>query len=261
MKKKILIYLALMVLGLYAMPQTVALFAGQHSFYSGLNVSCVTCHSDILGELNASTVYNRHRDAAANVNYTTYLAVGGISYTASSSTINTIGGDQWTWNSTLGMWRRTSDGATKLVKLDVDNNGIEGDELCRLCHDGDLYNLSAHAAITRTCDDDRCHGNAKNNYNAPALLGSYYNVTGAGYILAQNNAHSFYYLNASNASSQYGAGKPFNSTPGNADPSGIYLSRGYYACVSCHSGIVLNVTVVSAPPYPHNNSSDPQRRY
>lgn len=250
-----------MFLGLYIMPQTVALFAGQHSFYSSLNVSCITCHSDILAELNASAVYNKHRNAAANVNYTTYIAVGGISYTASNSTINTISGDHWTWNSTLQKWRRTSDGATNLVKLDVDNNGIEGDEMCRLCHSGNLYNLSTHAAITRTCDDDRCHGNAKNNYNDPTLLGSVYNETAAGYILAQNNAHAPFYLNVSNASSQYGAGKPFSSTPGNAEPSGVYLSRGYYACVSCHSVITSNVTVVSAPLYSHNNVNDPQRRY
>ena len=56
MNKKIAIVLiALIGIGLYALPQTMALFAGQHSFYNidptGNQVPCDKCHGDVQAEL------------------------------------------------------------------------------------------------------------------------------------------------------------------------------------------------------------------
>jgi hypothetical protein len=54
--------IALVGVGVFALPSTMALFAGQHSFYNidatGNQVPCVKCHGDVKAELNsgASTV-------------------------------------------------------------------------------------------------------------------------------------------------------------------------------------------------------------
>jgi hypothetical protein len=56
MKKKILLGITIMVIGIGILPQTVALFAGQHDWYdttqSGNQVPCEKCHSDINTELS-----------------------------------------------------------------------------------------------------------------------------------------------------------------------------------------------------------------
>lgn len=59
MKKKLAIVLvSLMGIGLFALPQTMALFAGQHSFYNidptGNQVPCEKCHGDVQTELSGA---------------------------------------------------------------------------------------------------------------------------------------------------------------------------------------------------------------
>ena len=54
----IIVLIALIGIGLYALPQTMALFAGQHSFTNidptGNQVDCVKCHGDVESELKGS---------------------------------------------------------------------------------------------------------------------------------------------------------------------------------------------------------------
>ena len=54
-KKIIIVLVALIGIGLYALPQTMALFAGQHSFYNvdptGNQIPCDKCHGDVQAEL------------------------------------------------------------------------------------------------------------------------------------------------------------------------------------------------------------------
>ncbi len=54
--KMILIGIAIAAIGLVALPQTLALFAGQHNFYdtmgTGPSVPCEKCHADVFSELN-----------------------------------------------------------------------------------------------------------------------------------------------------------------------------------------------------------------
>jgi len=49
--------IALVSVGMFALPSTMALFAGQHSFYNidatGNQVPCVKCHGDVKAELNS----------------------------------------------------------------------------------------------------------------------------------------------------------------------------------------------------------------
>jgi hypothetical protein len=60
MNAKITLLLAALVgVGLFALPQTMALFAGQHSFInidpSGNQIDCVKCHGDIQAEIDSET--------------------------------------------------------------------------------------------------------------------------------------------------------------------------------------------------------------
>ena len=56
MQKKIFLGIAILAIGVFVLPQTVAMFAGQHNWYdttqSGNQVPCEKCHSDISDELS-----------------------------------------------------------------------------------------------------------------------------------------------------------------------------------------------------------------
>jgi hypothetical protein len=257
MNKKILLYVALMVLGLYVMPTTVSLFSGQHTFYSGMDVSCEKCHSDVLSQIvNSGYVYDRHKAAAGNTNYTTYLSLGGTDY--SNDQITDYNGNIWLW--TGSVWQYGSN--TTNVTLDRDGlNGIDGGEICMLCHNASLFGSSAHTGvIVRVCDDDRCHGNKNNYNNSPAILGSSPNITAAGYNLSQAAIHNSFYLSASNQSSQYVASTIFGQ-PGNVNGSTSFISRGHWTCEGCHTQTVINLTIIQAPAYNHSETAAARRRY
>ena len=50
--KVLLLSVAVIAIGLFAMPSTLSLFAGQHTFYNGSDVKCEKCHADIYSELS-----------------------------------------------------------------------------------------------------------------------------------------------------------------------------------------------------------------
>lgn len=63
--KVLLLSVAVIAVGLFAMPSTLSLFAGQHTFYNGSEVKCDKCHKDIYEEMTnnpgpfgASTTHN-----------------------------------------------------------------------------------------------------------------------------------------------------------------------------------------------------------
>jgi hypothetical protein len=63
MNKLILIGIGIASVGLIALPQTLALFAGQHNFYEidasspNYGVPCGKCHADVYSELSGSKVH------------------------------------------------------------------------------------------------------------------------------------------------------------------------------------------------------------
>lgn len=65
-KKVAFILIALIGIGLYALPSTTALFAGQHSFVdiddSGNQIDCVKCHGDVQAELSIENVDTPHNE-------------------------------------------------------------------------------------------------------------------------------------------------------------------------------------------------------
>lgn len=257
MNNKILLYLAIMVMGLYVMPSTVSLFSGQHTFYSGMDVSCEKCHSDVLSQIvNSGYVYDRHKAAAGNTNYTTYLTLGGTGF--SNNQITAYDDKIWSWDGSE--WYNGSD--TLNVNLDKDGqNGIDKGEICMLCHNASLFGSSAHAGtIVRVCDDDRCHGNRNNATNSPAILGSSSNITAAGYYLGQANLHQPFYLGASNQSSRYVATSVFGQL-GNNNGSSSFISRGHWTCEGCHTETVINANITLAPAYNHSEAAGAPSRY
>jgi hypothetical protein len=255
MNKKILLYIALLVSAVFVMPYTTALVSGMHTYIAYTNYSCESCHQDFKGEVTASSI---HKNAAGNKNYTTYLAVGGVSFNPVTGVITDIYGANWSWNGNA--WQRT-DGVTKLVSLDRNNNGIiDTNEVCLFCHSGDISNLTVHVATVRGCDDDRCHGNTKYKYNDPRLFGETRdNKTAAGWYLARNNIHSSFYTESSNQSTHFNASPSFGYTPGNSYNG--FISRGYYTCFGCHSDANFSVNIAPAPVFNHSNPDEPKRRY
>jgi len=52
--KTLVLVVAVLAVGLFVMPSALALFAGQHTFYTGSGVDCAKCHGAEAGELAAS---------------------------------------------------------------------------------------------------------------------------------------------------------------------------------------------------------------
>lgn len=52
--KILLLSIAVISVGLFAMPSTLSLFSGQHTFVEGQNVACQKCHADIFEEIGGS---------------------------------------------------------------------------------------------------------------------------------------------------------------------------------------------------------------
>ena len=110
--KLILIGIAIAAAGLIALPQTLALFAGQHTFYEvsrypeNLGVPCAKCHADVYSELTGSSnkVHEKVECEGCHVIALTYKGakVGGdkeIHAAASPACMDchdgTLTADQW----------------------------------------------------------------------------------------------------------------------------------------------------------------------
>lgn len=260
MKKIFLIYIGLMALSVYAMPNVVSVFANQHSFYKSQDIMCITCHSDIKGQVETGDVFLKHQEAALNNNYTTYLAIGGISYNTVNRDITVYGNHTWHWSE--GVWTNQSNTSQyENVSLDDNGNGaIDSGELCILCH-AVVSGMNAHAGsmAVAACDEDRCHGNRNYIFNDPGILGISANVSAAGFNISSNNIHSSYFLTLSNQSSSYPAVDLFGYTHGNVYNN--YVSRSYYSCMGCHSEIDVNINLVQVQTYNHSSIDQSQGRY
>lgn len=286
--------LAVVSLALFIIPWTISMFAGQHTFYNvcDMESKCSKCHEDVWNQLDASQTVLAHKNAANNKNYTTYMSVGGIEYDKNAYenyndnpgyypviyTMAFVGdtiGNNGTYDSgdvayfwSSDRWEKTTwDGSSfisaatgefRLISLDTSgDNIIDTDELCSFCHNTTLFGLSGtHTKRTvRVCDDDRCHGNQNNVYNDPDLFGDS-GATHVGMNLS-NYVHAAFYLSACNESSPHAAGMPFDHQAGNVE--GLYISKGYWSCMGCHSGAGVDITFGEAEHYDHGNATEPTR--
>lgn len=84
--KIFLLAVAVAAVGLFAMPNSLSLFAGQHTFYNGSAVNCAKCHQDIIDEAlkNAGTgaphytIMNQSGRAMCEVCHTTGEINGNV---------------------------------------------------------------------------------------------------------------------------------------------------------------------------------------
>ncbi len=215
----------------------------------------------------STTTMDAHKRAANNMNYTTFLSVGGIEYDSLNSKIKTIDDKEWVWNGAWdggnGTWESGSE--HRRISLDFNDNGeIDGAEICHLCHNSSLFGIAGHAATVRVCDDDRCHGNRNHAYLGSAT-GMFVDppnvryVVTAGYNISKENVHQSFYLNLSDQPSIYSAGHPYGNPCGNA--YGSELSKGHWTCVGCHSDVGTEVNLNPHPVYNHSDPNAPQQRY
>ena len=59
--KAIVLIIGVIAIGMFALPSTLAMYSGQHSFVNGTNVDCAKCHSgsdSIYGELTGGGPHN-----------------------------------------------------------------------------------------------------------------------------------------------------------------------------------------------------------
>lgn len=154
--KIFLLTVAVAAVGLFAMPNSLSLFAGQHTFDKGANVSCQKCHQDIYDEMNGNGLYG-NSTAHANVpelkTCTGCHRTGNISnipvgkYTDGSGTYNYSG----TFNQSVG-----AQGAHAAVTME-----------CAGCHTGvpaELMNYSeAHGAFYNESITNSTSPSGKNN--------------------------------------------------------------------------------------------------
>ena len=249
-----LLVVGLIGLTAFIMPNAFSMFVGQHNFYDG--VSCNRCHSSEYDELHGTVTGLVHVRAANNTNYTTYLGVGGSNYDSLNGKIYSVNNKIWTWNGTL--W--TNNSTSMLISLDRNSNGvIDGDEVCHLCHNSSLAGKpDGHAITVRTCDDDWCHGNRNFTLNDPELFdGGSQTTFNVGMVLNNSgNIHNSFYMSMSNESTGYIVGDPFDHTMGNV--VGDYFSKGYWACIGCHSEVDVETEIIKAE---YNHSDGIRRKY
>lgn len=65
--KIILMSFAVIAIGLFAMPSTLSLFAGQHNFVGPDNIQCKKCHQDIYDNIQNSDMHNNLGDNGTTV--------------------------------------------------------------------------------------------------------------------------------------------------------------------------------------------------
>ncbi len=60
----VLLGIAIVAIGLFILPETIAMFLGQHDFYdtttAGNGVNCLKCHGDVRDELNRASEVNKY---------------------------------------------------------------------------------------------------------------------------------------------------------------------------------------------------------
>ncbi len=122
--KIILLSVAVIAVGLFALPSTMSLFSGQHTWYNGSGVECRKCHQDIYDELTTQSLYHEGWEA---------------SYGNACARCHTTGINTSYANITYGQWQKRSGG--------VVTNSV---------------NITAHAAVTIECLV--CHGTSNTSF-------------------------------------------------------------------------------------------------
>jgi hypothetical protein len=157
--KLFLIGIGIAAVGLIALPQTLALFAGQHNFYEvsrdpqNLGVPCAKCHNDVYSELSGSGIHSSVRCEDCHVIALTYKG-------------DKIGGNE--------------------------NIHAAAAPACLDCHDGKLTSAQWHTFTQQPLVCADCHENSSS-----PVMPTFGNATSILY--GANESHTEFALNASSA--------------------------------------------------------------
>ena len=78
--RSLLLLIAVILVGLFALPNALSLFSGQHSFdKAGNGTICVKCHSDVYAELEASAYHTFTKGGTPELRCKVCHSVGNIS--------------------------------------------------------------------------------------------------------------------------------------------------------------------------------------
>lgn len=143
--KILLLSIAVISVGLFAMPSTLSLFAGQHTFYNGSSVQCTKCHQDIASEIGTT---------AGAVHYTIANQSGRDACEVCHTTGNVTG---------IPVGKNTSGDGSYNYTFKTENV---------------TKNTGAHAAVTKECAS--CHTDVPNELmGGNESHGAFYNATNA----------------------------------------------------------------------------------
>jgi hypothetical protein len=213
---KMLMLMAVFIIGIYVLPTAVAKFAGSHTWEFNastrvLGLQCGKCHQYIVNEIN---------NTAANTFAGSAIAAH-LRRSNDTDYMNTTGGPI-NFSRTAGDLNATLDNICWMCHVVEEGAGVTG----------------THTKVTiRVCTDIDCHGNQNDSTDTPgsgtncAIIGEEKcNVTGR--INNSADAHFNFYRPLSELTSPYG------------DENGGQYDYGFAACLACHThvGLDLNLT-------------------
>ncbi len=214
MNSKILILsVAVIAVGLFALPSTLSLFSGQHTWYKVDDIKCQKCHQDIYDELTTRSAYHGKWEA-------TYSnACAGCHTTGLTNT--TLNKGKTGANLTTQQWIAYKRSSTTIT-------GSVG--------------FTAHAAITVECL--ACHGTSTPSAgnNSPLNLMSNTEAHRNFYYAAVSNkaVGDVNYSSLKNAGIITGAPEWYDTSKPNQTV--IQLKGSNTACIGCHTHAVVNIT-------------------
>lgn len=159
--KILLLSIAVISVGLFAMPSTLSLFAGQHSFDKAGNTTiCAKCHSDVLSEINSGGYHKSligATDNACKGCHTADRIKSSLIYGGNRS----ADGTKYNYSSTTNYAGLNLSSGTFVYANSTDNET------------GYDFGGGVHAAVTVECV--WCHGEVNLTNDAHTVYASYAN--------------------------------------------------------------------------------------
>jgi len=250
-EKLVLVVTAVVAIGIFALPSTISLFAGQHAWYNisdvGNEVPCEKCHADVAEEMKkitgphtGETGYERmkcgycHRLPPIwrrNQTFENYTYASGDG-TGSQPGVESHAA------STIPCMYCHSGNKSGVVSGTANHTGIANMD-CWSCHQVGWQNPNKRKAhegrYTNSEDCRRCHANAHtgNAYYIPPAGG--FNLTANASDTGKLAAHKAFVFDAI----------------GNPD-----MEDANEACIACHTGIPVRITWTHAYSLEFNASYD-----
>lgn len=211
MNSKILILsFAVVAVGLFALPSTMSLFAGQHTWYNTEDIKCQKCHQDIYDELTGLSAYHGGFEAS----YGNACARCHVSPNATN--FNRTGA-----NLSKGAW----------IAYKSKSNAISGQ-----------VNFTAHAAITVECL--ACHGtsNVTSSSNSPLKLMGDQEAHKVFYFASVSSKAVGDVNYSSLKAAGIITGAPQWYDTGSPNQTVVQLKGTNAACIGCHTHATVNIT-------------------